>query len=73
MDTHRHSTGVSVSDFDMTVDHHRVANESHRSHSDIITDCLQLELKICNFWIGIPVTYPAKASGLLAEDQTNIL
>ena len=45
MDRHLHGAGVAVTDLDVAVDHHMLADKSHGAHADGIAEFLQLVLE----------------------------
>src|SRR5262249_32514899 len=50
---HRHAAGVAIADFDVTIDHHRGADKSHRSHADVVAELFELLLECRDFRIRI--------------------
>src|SRR5215216_3592687 len=56
----------------MAIDHHRRSHEAHGSHTDRISDVLQLVLERGDLRIGIARADNAQARGLLAEDHAGI-
>src|SRR5262249_17500385 len=50
---HRHAAGVAIADFDVTIDHHRGADKSHRPNADVVAELFDLLLECGDFRIRI--------------------
>ena len=73
VDRHLHAAGMAVTDLDVAVDHHMLADKSHGAHADGIAELLQLVLERGDARVAVAVADGAQAGGALAENHAAVL
>ena len=64
---------MRVADFDMAIDDHGFADESHWPHADIVAHLLEFQFQRGDLRVRVPVAHRAQAGRLLAEGDGNVL
>jgi hypothetical protein len=73
MNTHLHPAGVTVTHFNIAVDDHRFADETHRSHADTVPKLLEFVFELSNLWIWISISHGSQARCALSKNHAGIL
>ena len=73
MHGHRHPAGMAITDLDVAIDHHVLANKAHRTHADGIAQFLELILHLRNPGIAVAAAHNPQRGGAFAKGHADVL